>query len=172
MTKGRYFKWLLKLIDCDAGKYGYLMVALFNKEFYWTMPLDENRAEDGKTLRDLFCETKKIDDASDIFGPCTVLEMMIALARRWRMDITSEDGSDDGFGLYFWEMIENLGLKDCTNETFQPEIVDEKLNFMLDRDYSANGVGSLFPVASPKIDQKKSEIWYQLQAYLAEQEES
>lgn len=173
MIKGKYFKWLLELIDCDADTYGYLMVALFKKEFYWTINADENRAEDGKLLRELFLSEKKLTDKdSELSGPCSVLEMMVALARRWQSDLVSDDGSYDGFEVNFWEMIENLGLKDCTNAKFVPENVDEKLNILLDRDYFEDGRGSLFLVQNHKVDQKLVEIWYQLQGYLNEKDKN
>lgn len=170
MSRGRYFKWLRELVNCDDNKYGDLIVYLFNKEFYWTNSMDENRAEDGKALRDLYSERHPHASIEDFRGnPCTVLEMMIALARRWQVDLVSDDGSEEGFDLYFWEMIKNLGLDTCTNENFDESIVAEKVTFMLDRAYSESGVGGLFPLEKegrPTNNQKKSELWYQLQAYL------
>lgn len=168
MDKGRYFKWLRKLVNCDDNKYGDLMVYLFNKEFYWTNSMDENRAEDGKALRDLYSERLGVDPGKIKDAPCSVLEMMVALARRWQVDLVSENGSEDGFESYFWEMIKNLGLKNCTNDKFKKEFVDEKVTFMLDRGYKSDGVGGIFPLKKSKHDQSSSELWYQLQAYLAE----
>lgn len=148
------------------------MSSLFNKEYYWTVSMDENRSEDGKLLRELFAERTGEKDISKLVGPCSVLEMMIALARRWRIDIMSDDGSEEGFESYFWEMIRNLGLQKCTNEKFVPEKVDKKLEILLDRDYNANGKGSLFPIKTGTSNQNTTEIWYQLQAYLAEKEKN
>lgn len=165
MNKGTYFKWLRKLVDCEDEIYGDLMVYLFNKQFYWTISMDENRAEDGKALRDLYSERHPKADLSKFRDdPCSVLEMMVALARRWQVDLVSEDGSEEGFGVYFWEMIENLGLKSYTNENFDRDSVDEIVTKMLDRAYSDDGIGSLFP----RVGTCKDEIWYQLQAYLLE----
>ena len=167
MAKGRYFKWLRELVECDDTKYGDLMVYLFKKEFYWTVAMDENRAEDGKALRDLYSErhprAKEIDFRQD---PCSVLEMMIALARRWQVDILSEDGSEKGFSNNFWEILRNLKLDIYDNSHFSGPEVEQILTKLLDRDYDSKGVGSMFPVKNCTVDMKKTEVWYQLQAYL------
>lgn len=169
MNKSVYFKWLRQLVDCDDAVYGDLMVYLFNKQFYWTTAMDENRAEDGKALRDLYSERHPKADLSKFReDTCSVLEMMIALARRWQVDLVSDDGSEDGFADNFWAMIRNLGLDIYMNSSFSLSEVDEKVNFMLDRSYSSDGVGGIFPLKTGKNDQKKSELWYQLQAYLSE----
>lgn len=163
MSKSSYFKWLRKLVGCDDTLYGDLMVYLFNKQFYWVVGMDENRAEDGKALRDLYLERHpRVKECDFINEPCSVLEMLIALARRWRVDLTSEDGNEEGFGLYFWEMIGNLGLDSCVNSSFDRDFVDKIVTDWLDRSYSDDGIGSLFPGSG----NCKDEIWYQLQAYL------
>ena len=171
----RYFQWLAGLVADGHKKikYGCLLRKLYNKEFYWVVPMDENRAEDGKELRWLFeVSVDDVNDISELDGPCSVLEMLIALARRWRMDLTSKDGSEKGFELYFWLMIKNLGLDKCTDKKFDESFVDEKLHIWLDREYSADGKGGLFPLKTYTKNEEKGQntkdIWYQLQSYLAD----
>lgn len=167
-----YLIWLSDLVDIsdkdEAGGYGFLIKALFRKEFYWIIDKDENRAEEGKNLRGIFCDECGIDDIPDsINGPCTVLEMLIGLAKRWNDEVSLSDNEDNS-SVYFWEMIANLGLEGCTDDKFDPEMVREKLENLMDRSYGTDGKGSLFPLSKSKEHQNEIEIWYQLQNYLME----
>lgn len=170
--KKDYFLWLCELVDLkskdELGGYYFLIKALFNKEFYWTICKDENRAEEGKDLRTIFSDDCGLENIPDeINGPCTVLEMMIGLAKRWNSEVSLTD-EEDNSSVYFWEMISNLGLEGCTDDNFYPEFVREKLDIFIDRDYSDDGKGSLFPLERSKESQKDIELWYQLQNYLIE----
>ncbi len=167
-----YILWLGDLVKLDdkkeCGGYYCLIKALYRKEFYWTNDMDENRSDEGKALRDIFAEDCGLDEVPDeINGACSVLEMMIGLAKRWNGEVSlteDEDRSDE----YFWQMVTNLGLEGCTDDKFDPEMVREKLDILLDRDYPENGKGSLFPLERSKESQKDIELWYQLQNYLIE----
>lgn len=136
------------------------MRRLYTKDYYWALTMDENRSEDGKNLRVRFGE--KIE------GACSVLEMLIALSLRWYTEIVSDDGSEDGFERYFWILIGNLGLKKYTDKKYDPEKVEYILMNFLDRTYDFNGKGGLFPLKNCDSDQRKVEIWYQLQNYAIE----
>ena len=130
--------------------------------------MDENRSDEGKDLREIFSDECGFDYIPDeINGPCSVLEMMISLSKRWNQEV-SETNEEDNSIIYFWTMIKNLGLEGCTDDKFDPEFVREKLNILLDRDYLENGEGSLFPLKRSKENQKNIEIWYQLQNYIIE----
>lgn len=152
----RYFEWLCELVKVDK-KYSMLMRKLYSKEYYWILKMDENRSEDGKTLRSKFGES--------ISGPCTLLEMFIALSLRWYTELVSTDGSESGFEPYFWKLIKNLGLNKYPDKKFDVERVDYILETFLDRTYEFNGKGGLFPLKKTDIDQRKVELWYQLQNY-------
>ena len=167
-----YFLWLCELVSLDSkketGGYNFLVKALFKKEFYWTEEKDENRSDEGKDLRGIFCDECGYECVPDeINGPCTVFEMMIALAKRWNDEVSVSD-DEDCTAVYFWEMIKNLGLEGCTDDKFDPEMAREKLDIFLDRDYPDNGEGSIFPLKKSKESQKNIELWYQLQNYLIE----
>ena len=171
-TRKEYILWLGNLVDLDdkddTGGYHFLIKSLYLKEFYWTNDMDENRSDEGKMLRELFCDECGFDDIPDeINGPCTVLEMMIGLAKRWNKEVSLTD-NDDRSSEYFWIMVDNLGLEGCTDDKFDPEMVRNRLDILLDRDYSDDGTGSLFPLKRSKESQKDIEIWYQLQNYLIE----
>lgn len=167
-----YILWLGNLVDLDEkeelGGYNFLIKSLFLKEFYWTNDMDENRSDEGKMLRQDFSDECGFDDIPDeINGPCSVLEMMIGLAKRWNKEMSIYE-DDDKSSEYFWIMIRNLGLEGCTDDKFDPEMVRNRLDILLDRDYSDDGYGSLFPLKRSKESQKDIEIWYQLQNYLME----
>ena len=167
-----YILWLGNLVKLDekeeCGGYYLLIKALYKKEFYWVNDMDENRSDEGKDLRYIFADECGLDEVPDeINGACSVLEMMIGLAKRWNNEVSlteDEDRSDE----YFWQMVTNLGLEGCTDDKFDPVMVREKLDILLDRDYPDDGKGSLFPLERSKESQKNIEIWYQLQNYLIE----
>lgn len=175
-VKTIYFKWLCDLVGFD-NNYSILARALHRKDFYSLVDNDNNRAEDGKNIRDLFIRTKEVDlEYSEdeleyaLGGPCSVLEMLIALSFRME-DTLYECDSTNKSNEYFWQMLRNLGVDTFTNEEFTEEevyIVDEILNDFLERKYKRDGNGGLFPLKNSTKDQRKVEIWYQMMSYLTE----
>ena len=143
------------------------MRQLYVKEFVWLIPNDDNRAEDGKELRYEFINEQGIDDVDQewLNLGCSVLEMMIALARRAAFE------SDDEVVEWFWRFIFNLGLTQHTDIAYTSKTereVDNVLDTVIFRTYDADGLGGLFPLTHPRQDQRKVELWYQLAAYLSE----
>ena len=169
-----YFQWLCELVaaDDEDRPYIYLLRELYETEFSdetaALIPNDDNRIEDGLALREDFSNETGIHNRIILTGPCSLLEMMIALAYRM----------EDAFGKYdyihwFWEMIFNLELMDYddTNENWRKERVsflDEAIETLLKRKYNRDGDGSLFPMNHAKRDMRKTEIWYQMSNYLVE----
>ena len=143
------------------------MRQLYVKEFVWLIPNDDNRAEDGKELRYEFINEQGIDEVDQAWLDlgCSVLEMMIALARRAAFE------SDDEVVEWFWRFIFNLGLNNHTDIAYKSTTereVDNVLDTVIFRTYDADGLGGLFPLTHPRQDQRKVELWYQLAAYLSE----
>ena len=143
------------------------MRQLYVKEFVWLIPNDDNRAEDGKELRYEFINEQGIDEVDQAWLDlgCSVLEMMIALARRAAFE------SDDEVVEWFWRFIFNLGLNNHTDIAYTSATereVDNVLDTVIFRTYDADGLGGLFPLTHPRQDQRKVELWYQLAAYLSE----
>ena len=98
---------------------------------------------------------------------CSMLEMLIALARR--VSFESYSTATD----WFWCMIQNLELGKYTDDIYEVSImeeVEEALKNLNARNYGADGSGGLFPLRKPAMDQRRVEIWYQMQAYLLEGE--
>ncbi len=163
-----YFLWLLNLVNTsyiNEEKYSKLLWYLFNREFTWVIPNDENRAIDAIELRYEFSSTYGLA-VND--GPCSVLEVLIRLANDWEHELTYDFHKGDRTSKWFWIMLDNLGLLDYPDWSFEEDIVDEIVSIWLDRRFEKNGIGSVFPVKSGIRDQRSVEIWLQLQDYVLE----
>lgn len=171
-----YFVWLYSQVGSVDNRnrsktYWKLLQLLHLKEFTWLdIEKDENRAQDGKDLRLEFMRSEnvqikhtKLDGWSDL--PSSFLELLIALSRK-----LAEQGGGQPAD-WFWDMIQNLGMTECTDATPTEEVIIEHiLDKVINRDYAPNGAGGLFPLAdmSEQQDQRDVELWYQAQAYLLE----
>lgn len=158
-----YFEWLCHLVRGEG--HFCLLHTLFSISFFSIVPHDENRAQDGLWLRWEFAR----DMQEDI--PCTVLEMLIMLAKRVAYELQDSVNERDT-GEIFWEMMHNIGLDslddDCFHEVEGRYIVEETVRKVLDRTYRRNGDGGLFPLRKTTFDQREVELWYQAQAYICE----
>lgn len=168
-----YFHWLCSMVNADDPQESYicLMGVLFDTEFEWTIGNDVNRAEDGKRLRDPF-----FSDEESLSKPCSVLEMMIALAIRIDEEVMWNPDKGDRTAVWFWEMIDNLGLGELDDGLEYGKIeriASRKLHIFVHRMYKSDGVGSLFPMKTPlqkngAVTKKchKLEVWYQMMLYM------
>lgn len=169
----RYFDWMYQLVVDDrySKSYHKLFVRLHDTEFSYTIPMDGNRAEDGIDLRYRFDREHSFPDAMIASflddRPCSVLEMMVALAIRCEEHIMDDPDVGDRTGLWFWNMLVNLGLGSMADENFDRYFVDNTLERFLERDYQRNGEGGLFTVNNGR-DMRTIEIWYQMNYYLSE----
>jgi len=168
-----YFVWLCDQVGDSKVKnpartYWRVLKLLYEKEFVWFVPNDDNRIEDGKDLRYEFVDQTGLKDVDPnwIQLGCSMLELMIALSRRLAFEAEGEPRD------WFWELMKNIGLGGYTDDRiptrYSEKNVDEILDRVLWRTYKRNGSGGLFPLKDPKEDQREIEIWYQLNAYLLE----
>lgn len=165
-----YFKWLLQLV---SGKPNYrrLMRHLFNVDFRFTILMDENRADDGVDLRYSFgrergYEKRTIQTLLD-YRPCSILEMMVALANRCEEHIMGDPELGDRTDVWFWSMIRSLGLDCMYDSRYDAIYVDEVLERFLNHRYKSNGKGGLFTiVGNYRVDLRKEEIWQQMNHYI------
>lgn len=171
--ENEYFNWLCHIVCGDdrfrLKSYCNLLNVLYDREFVWYIPNDENRAEEGITLRSRFaCDIGY--DQNEIFicmsGPCTVLEMMVALAIRCEENIMDDPEIGDRTTQWFWGMVCSLGLLDMCDGYFNINNVDHILDIFLDRQYSRTGEGGLFTIKNCTSDLRDIEIWHQLCWYL------
>ncbi len=175
--KDAYFKWLCNMVcDEDHANYICLLNRLFLIRFRCFLKNDQNRIGDGLYLHHIFAieygyTDKEVDDIlGNTFDDCTVLEVIIGIAKRIG-DILWDPEEGDRIKKWFWIMIYNLGLDDCRDEDFDEECVeriDHWIDNLMTRHYSADGFGGLFPLKNPKTDQRNVEIWYQMQAWCIE----
>ena len=98
--------------------------------------------------------------------PCSVLEMLIALAFRCEEHIMQDSDAGDRMGQWFWNMIVNLGLGSMSDSRFDAAYTDDVIFRFMDRKYKRNGEGGLFTVERCKCDMRSVEIWYQMNWYL------
>lgn len=172
-----YFHWLCELVKVEQEDRSYWLLAkdLHRMPFYSLVPHDENRAMDGVTLREDYLEMVNCPKYVQLdLGECTMLEMIVALAQRINYETEDTHRDVDRTAMWFWEMIGNLGLGDFTDENYVQENgmveVDDILEKLVERNYRRSGKGGLFPLKWPKGDQRKTEIWYQMNAYLMERD--
>lgn len=138
---------------------------MYTKEFVWDVPNDDNRIEDGKELRYEFVDNEKLMDVDIgwMHLGCSMFELLVALSRRLCFVTEVEPR------FWFWQMIENLGLRGFTDRMrYNDNSVIEILDAVIWRTYSENGEGGLFPLRNPQKDQRRVEIWYQMNAYVLE----
>ena len=166
-----YFDWLcskIKIKDEDISNYSMLLEALNRFSFEYDLYGDRNRAEDGANMRYRFyLETGNvIRDRSN--NPCSILEMMIALAIRCE-SIMEKPETDDMTPYWFWDMIESLGLSGMANDNYDEFFIGQVICQFLTHSYEPNGKGGLFTIVKAKTDMRRIEIWYQMMTYLDEQ---
>lgn len=177
MLPDEYEYWLCSTVltsESDLDIYKPLLDILATIEFTWSIPNDDNRAHDGQHLRYVYAE-ESYDHAYMKFSlPCSVLEMMVALAHRIDDDIMYEAEYGDRTSEWFWVMIRNLGLECATEEELRYDgkygeaYVRHVIDVFMNRTYCKDGRGGLFPVKNVRTDQRKVEIWYQMNQFLIE----
>lgn len=167
-----YFTWLCSQVGEDGRTknprtYWRMLRELFQKEFVWFIPNDDNRAEDGKDLRFEFIADVDLDiepEPSWMNMGCSMLELLIGLSRR--LSFLADGEPRD----WFWELVENLNLEQYSDNVLVP---DNRIGDILDeviwRTYRRNGRGGLFPLRDRRCsDQRNLELWYQMNDYVLE----
>src|SRR5690606_37427786 len=114
-TDDRYLEWLYGLVASVRNRnpsrtYWQLFRQLYSKEFVWLVPNDDNRALDGKDLRSEYLEMSSDEvDQEWLNLECSMLEMLIALARRAAFEDSRSPVE------WFGEFLKNLGLDSATD---------------------------------------------------------
>lgn len=169
-----YFEWMYDLVCkgryAKENSYMKLLTYLHDTEFIFSIPKDSNRAEDGEDLRDRFAYEVYSHDSryfivDCLSRPCSVLEMMIALAIRCE-EIMDDPSIGDRTGQWFWKMVVNLGLGSMCDRRFDICYVEEAIDRFLVHDYEPDGQGGLFRVKNCEYDMRNEEIWNQMLWFL------
>ena len=169
-----YFEWLYEGLCGNRYtkniSYRKLLEHLHNTNFRYTISNDKNRASDGIDLRYSFALSQGCEDEPELItdylkGPCSVFEMMVALAQRCE-SVMDDPKIGDRTGQWFWGMINNLGLGGMNDNRYDEQYVNDVIDTFLDREYKSNGKGGLFTIRNCEYDLREVEIWYQLCWYL------
>lgn len=169
-----YFRWLVSQVRAQGHEtrtYWDLLRLMHEKEFVWLIPNDDNRIIDGTDLRLEFLDgtrTRRDDLTRQLtredFGFCSVLEVMIGISRRLEF---AAGGEAEGWA---WQLLYNLRLRNSSDPLSHRQVkaVNRRLDRLVWRNYNPDGSGGFFPLNSPPEDQTKTEIWYQMAAYVNE----
>lgn len=163
MIKTDYYQWLVEKTGLNPGEYSSLLSALYYIPFRWSgnIRTDSNRAKDGLVLRcDYQAETGLLPFVK---GDCSVLEMLVALAIR--IDDVLGTPGETHIDEWFQIMVGNLGLLEETNDYFSGYEVESTIDRWLDRDFSYNGKGGIFPMVNSPEDQREIPLWDQMACY-------
>lgn len=167
-----YFYWLIELVGDGFSEICYqkLLWKLFSTPFYYELDYDKNRAIDGLFLRRKFYQQvagmpePKMKNGEEY--PCSVLEMMIALARQAEDNLTYDPDSGDSTGPWFWVILRNLELNDFDDCSYNEARVDRILTNFMHHNYAPDGTnGSAFPCPGIDRDMRKTDLWWQLGAF-------
>ncbi len=165
-----YFEWMFDMVCGDRFakevSYRKLLTYLHETEFVSLFPRDENRAEEGMALRFRFAILYGYeDDLHYLDNPCSMLEMILALAIHCE-DIVEDVSYGDRTSQWFWNMITSLGLGAMYDARFDEQYTEEIVARFLNREYEPNGKGGLFTIKKFDRDMREMEIWHQLVAYI------
>ena len=129
--------------------------------------MDENRDQDAIELRRSFLIDTDRDEFRDLWdNPRSVLEVLVAFSKRIEIEITGEPG-EDCLGRWFWVMLKNLGIL-MPDRRFNRDIVESNVDVWLERKFDESGRGGIFPLKNWRNDQRKTDMWYQMHAYIHE----
>jgi hypothetical protein len=169
-TEQDYFVWLTSQIKIPANnenRYDELFQRLHDTEYVWIIANDDNRLQDGEDLRAEFWSANGSRKRTFPF-PVTLLEVLIALSRRTAFNSMREKDP----GIWVWRFLKNLRLTKSSDPLTgrKADHVEDVIEALIWRTYAYDGRGGLFPLKEPKVDQTRTELWNQMNAYLIERE--
>ena len=179
-----YVRYLMDYVDAPKN-YWLLFNEMLHIDFRVChdtkeLSMDSNRSSDGLRLREEFIRdvvpgSHEMEFRDFIGAGCTVLEMMIALCDRMERHVSDRRKEE-----LFWEMLENLGIDDYTDEAMEKEeSYYDNLHYILGklngRSYRRDGKGGCIFVINDiercgrnrkdDFDLRKMEIWRQANLY-------
>lgn len=168
----QYLDWLMGIVQLP--QHSRLLEKLFSTEFVWIIPFDANRADDGIQLRYRFGRECGIPDpviCSELDnGPCSLLEMIVALAIRAEEQIMGDPTIGDRTAMWIHDMLKSLGILAYLDYIYDEQAVDNAIYIFTNRLYTRTGRGGLFevPDLDPSKDMRTAEIWFQMCWYMNE----
>jgi hypothetical protein len=169
----RYLDWLydqVALVKTRTGARTFrsLFEQMHKTIFVAIISHDENRIADARDMRYEFLAKHENEqgDPNWMRAPCSMLELLVVLSRQLSFEM------DDNTDAWFWHLVDVLNLEQFNDRKYNrnaQEVVGATLDRVIWRTYEPSGEGGLFPLRDPRRDQRKVELWYQLNAYLLEQ---
>lgn len=156
-----YLNWLYNQYGNPEYEFE-LFETLSKIKYIWQFRLDSNRASAGILLREKFAYEAGVYQSDVADSPCSVLEMLCALAD----DMTNECGQyNDKY--FFIVLLKNLGLYPF--QSYSSNAVKAAINTWLNREYLPDGVGNIFSLPNNiNINMRKLDTWTQMNIYLNE----
>lgn len=167
-----YFEYIIEYLNGDGEgdepSYRELLSILFDYEFRVVIEMDHNRVKNALYLRDHIAEEAGLSVIDDDY--CSVLDILVHLADRIAFNVDRLSEHETGLRCYFWEMIENFGFGECTDEDdkWPIDYVWGILDRWIYRNYDDNGSGTPFPICHRVSKFSKFELWDQMQIYIEE----
>lgn len=155
-----YFEWLCERIDIrNHINYGLLVTKLHKTPYQIItgMDVDARRARKARELR-------FYDDGS----PVSCLEVLVSVAIDAEEKVMRDSCYQNRTAVWFWDMINNLGLAPYTDDNYNKYDVEEILDRFVNRKYQKNGKGSIAFTHYSNKDFRLLDIWQQFNIYLAE----
>ena len=162
-----YFEFLYEMGFNDYKHYE-LARYLYSLPFEWSNPRDENRMYDGIAMRREFEEEDRLGVTIDISTvlegeACTMLEFFIGFAYRLVRDMFND--GDITVPELIKKMFFNLDIWDRDDDEWIPssdeDVIDDRLERWVIRDYDYFGEGGLFIVPDAEEDLRHVEMWVQ-----------
>ena len=169
-----YIDWIVERM---RGEHHHLLFEqLHDIAFKWMpdVPMDENRESDGRRLRIIFEANSGVALPREGEGwPASFLEVLAALAETMEDSIMHSPESGTDSSTWFWLMMDNMGLAQCDDIWMGKHgnacsYVQNRVDDVMLRRYDSDGSGGLFPLQKPRLDQRKVQLWYQMNAYILE----
>lgn len=155
----RYFHALKRQVAVENHDrtFNEVLRIMYETEFIWSVPNDDNRIMDA-------CELRLEWGIDKDFAPISVLEVTIALSRRMEFTV---GGTAPGWA---WQFMLNLELDKYPDPLVlrTHNAVGDILHALVWRTYQPDGTGGFFPLQDADDDQTQVEIWYQMAAYIDE----
>ena len=167
-----YLEWLKGYktnLDPD-NTYNLLFRDIHKRLFVSFIDYDINRVYEALELRNEYINEGNLDPALPE-NEITMLELIISLADRC-VSLGYQDVDERSIYDWFWTLLKNVGLNLMTDELYDAfggsTVVDDTLERIINRTYKRNGLFGFFPLKYTRKDQRKIELWYQMNEYIEE----
>lgn len=168
----RFLKTETFLLPTHQKEYEGVLRVLHDIPFYWLIHSDDNRVGDAIAYRQSefldAIDTRQMDPillGQWAMATPSVLEVMLGMAHRWSFYF-----GGPSVNYYFTRMFENMGFAVFDNSIFAgyQEQIRHMVDLWLSRNFNEDGTGSPFPIKFPHCDQRRLDMWAQMNAYSAE----